>query len=231
MVVMNNKMEAIKSSLKSNKLDNNVTSHPLGLPKKEAPSLDYSSINKPKQVKEGPSLDYANPDMKRDPKKDPNWKLGVEEVKMNNHLKNNPNIHKVSKDEYKVGNKPPVLNKSTLPSSPYNNEVESKIAKMKEKYADKQPKSTEQKVIDLKSRYNKVKPLEKSDMPHQPNSPDDIAHDLEDGSKSLPEAIAHLKKRHDIQKMFTHLRSLKDGQGERSDANKEVGMTPAEKKV
>jgi hypothetical protein len=123
--------------------------------KKDPSTLNYAQMNKIKQTPSpSPAINYSSPDMKRDPKKDPNWKQGADKAKMDQHTKNNPNIIKGINDQHYVLNKP--LEKAILPESPYNNEIESKIARIKDKYAEKGPVSMEDKVSKLKDRYGKI---------------------------------------------------------------------------
>lgn len=83
------------------------------------------------------------------------------------------------------------LQKAALPSSTYNNEVEAKIANIKEKYAPKGPLTMEDKVNNLKDRYHKL------------DKPEEIAPGADTNSTE------DLQTRHKIQKLHSRHRAVK----------------------
>lgn len=70
----------------------------------------------------------------------------------------------------------------------------------------------------------------KDDMPHEPNSPEDKAHDVVEEGEHIKHALAILDTPEKQKQMLEHLRSLVEQSDLRSPENEEAGKAPKEKK-
>lgn len=69
----------------------------------------------------------------------------------------------------------------------------------------------------------------KDDMPHEPNSPEDKAHDVVEEGEHIKHALAILDTPEKQKQMLEHLRSLIEESDLRSTENEEAGKAPKEK--
>lgn len=88
-------------------------------------------------------------------------------------------------------------------------------------------------VVDFETGMEKEEPaavsasIVKDDMPHEPNSPEDKAHDIVEEGDSIQQALAILDTPEKQKQMFEHLRTLVEQSEHRSDENQEIGQEPA----
>lgn len=104
-----------------------------------------------------------------------------------------------------------------------------KPSKSLKEYATKEH---ERVLSDLKSmpkpNLPKSEEMSKDDMPHEPNSPEDKAHDIVEEGDSIQQALAILDTPEKQKQMFEHLRTLVEQSEHRSEENQEVGQESEE---